>query len=108
MRIYPHIIVDHGKRIFERHGPLSALSQQGMEHANKRDVLTWHRHTGKGGGCVKVTLPLIAFTYPSFLEGQSRQQQKESTKGTKLKGITFITLHAARFTLTNNITIFVL
>lgn len=53
MRIYPHIIIDHGKQIYERHGLLSALLQQGMEHANKWDVLTWHRHTSCGGGSVK-------------------------------------------------------
>ncbi len=55
MRIYPHIIVDHGKDVFERHGPLEKLSQQGMEHANKRDVMAWYNHTGRGGGAVKVT-----------------------------------------------------
>ena len=63
MRVYPHIIVDHGKQIFDRHGPLSALSQQGMEHANKRDVLTWYRHTSRGGGSVKVCLMLLPFPF---------------------------------------------
>jgi len=53
MRIYPHIIIDHGKDLLSQHGPLGLLSQQAFEHANKRDVLAWYRHSQHSGGPVK-------------------------------------------------------
>lgn len=62
MRIYPHVIVDHGKDIYERHGALTQYSQQGMEHANKRDILSWHRHTQRGGGSGAVCTLSTLFT----------------------------------------------
>jgi len=50
LRIYPHIIIDHGKDLYKEHGPLARLSQQGFEAANKRDVANFSRHTPHFGG----------------------------------------------------------
>ena len=71
MRVYPHIIMDHGQELYLRHGPMSKLSQQGMEHANKRDVHAWNKHTQRGGGRVSVCFSLIPFPIHSLYHSRA-------------------------------------
>jgi hypothetical protein len=53
MRVYPHIILDHGKDLLLEHGPLAVYSQQGFEAGNKRDVHNFHPQTSQCGGSLK-------------------------------------------------------
>ena len=45
VRIYPHILIYHGKDLVVKFGPLSRLSQEGFEHQNALQNRILRRHT---------------------------------------------------------------
>lgn len=49
-RIYVHLLLAHGKDLYQIYGPLRWVSNQGCEAANGRDVAYYHQHTAKNGG----------------------------------------------------------
>jgi len=49
-RIYMHLLLCHGRDLFDIYGPLRWLSNQGCESANGRDTKTYFSFTSKGGG----------------------------------------------------------
>ena len=59
LRIYPHILICHGKVLVEKFGPMRDLNQQGFENANSANNTDQQRHTTAKKKSSQTSLPSL-------------------------------------------------